>query len=485
MYFRCKGECMKNLGKVEEKIEKTTTKRDFGDDDKREKKMSTAQKLLPILIISCVALVIALGASLIAFYQLKKTDEQSSKTLESVYSSSYYSMVDSVNSLQVNADKFETLASSNAQRSVLKDMEQDCAHIIAGLSVLPIDAENSNSAIKFFNQVSGMCEAYITAIDKGESLTSEQILLVDKAEYALSIIKSKLNTHNDLVRKGDYEFIAAGVFDDKGVTQFSSSIGDLTASEVDYPTMIFDGPFSAALESKVVKGLSDNEITQEDAATYLKDVVYAGQDVDVEYLQETNGEFVTYDFKVIKDKIDYYAQITKRQGLLLTLSGYAVGQEPNISSEKAQELAEAFADNVGFGKLTTTWLEVDKNIAYVNLAPTQGDVVLYPDLVKVKVDMYTQSIVGFEAKNYAFNHIERNFEINITAAEAEKELGFDYIILNTRKAIIPLEDETEAVTYEFACDRINGLYYYYVDANTGKLVKILKVVDSNGTPLLV
>ncbi len=476
---------MKSSGKIEEKIEKTTTRRDLGEDDKREKKMSTAQKLLPILIISCVALLIALGAVLIAFYQLKKTDEQSSKTLESVYSSSYYSMVDSVNNLQVNADKFETLASSSSQRSVLKDMEQDCAYIVAGLSVLPIDAENSNSAIKFFNQVSGMCEAYITAIDKGESLTNEQLLLVDKAEYALSIIKSKLNTHNELVRKGDYEFIAVGVFDDEGVTQFSSSIGDLTANEVDYPTMIFDGPFSAALENKKIMGLSNEEISKDHAYNYLKDTVYKDQNVTIEYLQETNGEFATYDFKVTREKVDYYAQVTKRQGLLLTLSGYAVAQEPNISSEKAQELAENFAKQIGFGELTTTWLEVKENIAYINLAPTQDDVVLYPDLVKVKVDMYAQSIIGFESKNYAYNHIERDFEITISIDEAEKELGFDYIVLNTRKAIIPLEDDTEVVTYEFACDRINGLYYYYIDANTGKLVQILKVVDSNGTPLLV
>ena len=476
---------MKSSNKIEEKIEKTTTKRDLGEDNKREKKMSTAQKMLPILIIGCVALAIALGATLIAFYQLKKTDEQSSKTLESVYSSSYYSMVDSVNNLQVNADKFETVTSSSSQRSILKDMEQDCAYIVAGLSVLPIDAENSNSAIKFFNQISGMCEAYITTIDKGESLTSEQLVLVDKAEYALSIIKSKLNTHNELVRKGDYEFINVGVFDDEGVTQFSSSIGDLTANEVDYPTMIFDGPFSASLENKKINGLSEQEITQEEALDYVKNTVYKDQDVGVSYLRETNGDFVTYDFKIVKDDVEYYAQVTKRQGLLLTLSGYAITEEPNISSEKAQELAKSFANQVGFGELTTTWVEVKDNVAYINLAPTQEGVVLYPDLVKVKVDMYTQNIIGFEAKNYAFNHVERTFTTSITLEQAEKELGFDYVVLNTRKAIIALENDIEVAVYEFACERIGGLYYYYVDANTGNIVEILKVVDSNGTPLLV
>ena len=471
--------------KIEEKIEKTTTKRDLGEDTKREKKMSTAQKMVPILITSLVVLAIALGATLIAFFQLKKTDEQSSSTLESVYSSSYYSMVDSVNNLQVNADKFETVTTSSAQRGLLRDMEQDCAYIVAGLSVLPIDAENSNSAIKFFNQVSGMCEAYINTIDKGESLSTEQLLLVDKAEYALSIIKSKLNTHNDMVRKGDYEFISVSVFNDEGVTQFSNSIGDLTANEVDYPTMIFDGPFSDSLENKQIRGLSEEEITKEQAQDYLKNTVYQDQDVKIEYVNETNGDFVTYDFKVTKEDKEFMAQVTKRQGVLLTLLGYAETGDANISSEKAQDLAIEFASRVGFDNMLTTWLEVKENVAYINLAPTQDGVVLYPDLVKVKVDMFNQDIIGFEAKNYAFNHIKRTFETSITLAEAEEKLGFDYIVLNTRKAIIALENDIEVAVYEFACDRIGGLYYYYVDANTGELVQILKVVDSNGTPLLV
>ena len=202
-------------------------------------------------------------------------------------------------------------------------------------------------------------------------------------------------------------------------------------------------------------------------------------------MNETTNDFVTYDFKVTRNDIDYYAQVTKRQGVLLTLSGYAIPEEPNILSEKAQELAISFAKKIGFGDLVATWVEVKENIAYINLAPTQDNVILYPDLIKVKVDMFAQNIIGFEAQNYAFNHRSRTITKSVTQADAEKQLGIDYKVLNTRLAVIPLEDETEVVAYEFACDRINGLYYYYVDANTGNIVKILKVVDSNGTPLLV
>ena len=51
---------MKNGDMIEERIEKTTTKRDLGEENTREKKMSTAQKMVPILIIVSVVLLIAL-----------------------------------------------------------------------------------------------------------------------------------------------------------------------------------------------------------------------------------------------------------------------------------------------------------------------------------------------------------------------------------------------------------------------------------------
>ena len=174
--------------------------------------------------------------------------------------------------------------------------------------------------------------------------------------------------------------------------------------------------------------------------------------------------------------MEYTAQVTKRQGLLLTLCGYAETEEPNISNERAKQFAEEFANGIGFENMITTWMEVKDNIAYINLAPMQDGVVLYPDLVKVKVDMYKQNIVGFEAKNYAFNHVARNFEFKIGVSEAEQKLGFDYVVLNKRKAIIALEGDVEVAVHEFACERINGLYYYYIDANDGDIVKILKVV---------
>ena len=131
------------------------------------------------------------------------------------------------------------------------------------------------------------------------------------------------------------------------------------------------------------------------------------------------------------------------------------------------------------------WLETHENVAYINLAPVKNDIILYPDLVKVKVDLTAQEIIGFEAVNYALNHVERQANFTVEESDAEKLLGFDYEILKVTKAIIRLDSGKEVATYEFMVDRIDGTYFYYIDANTNEIAKTLKVVSMKGVQKLI
>jgi len=478
----------KSKGVVDRKIENVTTKKENlpPEEEKREKKLSKAQKALPVLIVISVSLAIILLATLIAFFQLKKDDKQNSDTLEAVYASSYFSMVDGINNLQVDSAKFETLENISSQRKSLKDMEQDCGYVLAGLSVLPIEAENCMSATKFFNQIDGMCEAYINALDKGESLTSEQISLVTEMSFVLGQIKEQFNTHNSMVNKVGYSFIDASVFNSKGVNEFSNTLGSLKSDEVDYPTMIFDGPFSASLEDKEVKGLSKTEVSLEEVENYIKNNVFYGvENIKLKYKGETNGDFVTYDYEVKANNVEYDVQVTKREGKLLTLNGYVEKQETVLSKESAIEMAEKFATRLGYENMNAVWYESKENIAYINLAPIINGVIFYPDLAKVKVDLGSQIILGFEGQNYCFNHIEREVFKTLSKTDAEKIITGDFKILNTNLALIPLDSGKEMVCYEIVCEGIDGIYYFYINANNGNVEDNLKVVEQDGVEVLI
>ncbi len=454
-------------------------------EDKQTKQKSNAQKAMPVMIVIIVALLVILTCVLIAYYQVYKSGKQNANILEGVYTSSYYSMVDNINNLAVDISKYSTLSTKQAKLNTLNDMRGDCNYVLAGLSVLPINEENVVSATKFFNQIDGLCEAYTNKLNKNETLTQEEELMFDKIGLVLGEIKQKFNTQNEGMYDTNFNFIDASIFDNTGMNELSTSLGDLTSASIEYPAMIFDGPFSTALETRVVKGLSKTEITKEDAQKYLKDKVYKNRKAEITYKNETNGDIATFDFEIILEGKKYNAQVSKRGGLLITLSSYAEGGDPIMKGEQAVEMAKTFANNIGFENMEAVWLEIHENVAYINLAPNMNDVIMYPDLVKVKVDLTGQDIIGFEAVNYALNHVSRNPEFNVSVEDAEKLLGFDYEILKTTKTVIKLDTGKEIAAYEFMAERIDGLYYYYIDANTKEIAKTMKVVSIKGVQKLI
>lgn len=455
------------------------------NNDNKTKKKSNAQKVLPWMIVAIVGLLVILTCVLIAYYQVYSSSKQNANILEGVYSSSYYSMVDNVNNLSVDLSKYSTLSSNQTKLRTMQDMMTDCNYILAGLSILPIDEENVVSATKFFNQINGVCEAYIKKINRGEKLSIDDELLFDKIAMVVGEIKSNFNEQNYGMYDTGFNFVDASVFDDTGMNELSAGMGDLTNGSIEYPAMIFDGPFSAALETSVVKGLPETEISREEATSYLKDTVYKNRDMEIAFVKETNGDIATYDFDIEIDGKIFDAQVSKRGGLLITLSGYAESGDAIMSVNQAKEMAKTFANNIGFESMTAVWQEVHQNVAYINLAPTINDVIMYPDLVKVKIDLTAQEIIGFEAVNYALNHVDRIFENNLTESECEKDLGFDYEIIQTNKCIIRLDSGKEISVYEFVTERIDGVYFYYINANTGEIAKTLKLVNIENVEKLI
>ena len=475
---------MKNKKIISEEFNDKNSTSNVNENNKTKKK-SNAQKALGPLIVSVVSLIILLMCVLIAYYQVYYSGQQNANILEGVYSSSYYSMVDNVNNLSVDLSKYSTLSTNAAKRDTLQDMMVDCNYIIAGLSILPIEEQNVVSATKFFNQVNGVCEACLSQLSESNNLTLEQELLFDKIGLVVEKIKSNFNEQNYGVNESGFSFVDASIFDDVGMNELSAGMGDLTDSNIEYPSMIFDGPFSSALETTRVVGLKGENVSIAAAQEYLQDKVYKNRDVKISYIKETQGDISTFDFEVVVEGKRFNAQVSEKGCLLITLSGYAEAGDSIVSREQAGEMAKNFANNIGFENMQTVWLEQVENVAYVNLAPMQEDVILYPDLVKVKVDLTAQDIIGFEAVNYAFNHVKRNCEFNASIQSAENLLGFDYEIVKTSKAIIRLDSGIEVAAYEFITERIDGDYFYYIDANVPKILKVMKLVNVQDVEKLI
>ncbi|MBQ8431193.1 MAG: germination protein YpeB, partial [Clostridia bacterium] len=96
-----------------------------------------------------------------------------------------------------------------------------------------------------------------------------------------------------------------------------------------------------------------------------------------------------------------------------------------------------------------------------------------------------ERVLGFEAQNYCFNHTKRNLKETITENQARNVIEGDFKIESVELALIALDNDKEVLTYELRCEGLDGLYYFYVNANDSAVEEILKVVDQQGSSLLI
>ena len=133
---------------------------------------------------------------------------------------------------------------------------------------------------------------------------------------------------------------------------------------------------------------------------------------------------------------------------------------------------------VGFENLEPVWVSENGTTCNINFCYIEDGVVIYPDMVKVKVCEERGIVTGAEAMSYVLNHSQRDIAgATITEAQAQSAIDGRIDVTSSRLAVIPLNGE-EKLCYEFAGTFDGSDYFVYVDAQTGDEVQVLTVVGT-------
>jgi germination protein YpeB len=125
-------------------------------------------------------------------------------------------------------------------------------------------------------------------------------------------------------------------------------------------------------------------------------------------------------------------------------------------------------------------------MAIINLAPVEQGVVLYPDLIKVWIDISTGEAVGLDANNYLMSHKPRDLkEPTLDAAAAREKATPSLVVSDTRLALIPLETGEEKLCWEFTGKIEDRDYIIYINAETGQEEDILIIQHTNDGELVM
>ena len=253
----------------------------------------------------------------------------------------------------------------------------------------------------------------------------------------------------------------------------------------EYTGLIYDGAFSEHLISTEKKGLTGDEIDEETAKMKVEEFI--GKD-KIKNIQNNgyveNGDIPAYRFGVrLNDEQEIGISISKKGGhIVYLISNRNVG-EVQLDEQEAMAKAKEYLTNKGFNDMQETYYMKQDGFITINYAYKQDDVLIYADLIKVKVALDNGEIIGLETTGYLNNHYDRVIPTaKITMEFARKNISTKAQITSEGLAIIPTEWKTEKFCYEFKGKIEDIDFIAYINAETGEEEDILIVTNTeNGT----
>ncbi len=272
-----------------------------------------------------------------------------------------------------------------------------------------------------------------------------------------------------------------------GHTLADSSYQTVESDFPELPSLIYDGPFSEHIAGRTPAMLEGREdVTQDEAR------LAAARFLDLKpelftLVSAGSGRLPTYSFSAMVDGGELYVEVTRRGGLVVELLHSRPVESAALSREEAVAAAAAFLTSRGYPNMTESYFIDQGNVLTINYAAQQGEVLCYPDLVKVSVALDNGRVVGFESEGYLMNHTLRDLPRSpVSLGKAQAALSPELDILSHRLALIPTGGEYEVLTHEFKCQSADGRHVLvYINAQTGQEEKILILLEDESGTLVI
>ena len=452
----------------------------------RDKLLDFKRRLSDRKMYSVVIVLIAAVAAW-GIYQYKRAADLRQE-LDNQYNRAFFEMVSYVNNVESLLAKSMVSTTTDRTAITLQEDWRQAGLAQTNLGQLPVSQPVLASTSKFLTQVSDLSLSLDNQNIRGKSLSKEQQDLLKKLyKYSVSLNKSLQELQDDLnagrLRWGELANKGTRLFSKTKPGEMMKKIEAVGENFNDYPTLIYDGPFSDHMTTAKARGLTGEEIDAE-AARKRQRNSSEGQDSGSDRMgQNDNGPIKTFDFEVkLKDAAEdetVYISVTRKGGHINWMLNNRAVNEEKLDMDKAKAAGIKFLKEKGFDSMEDTYYLKEDNTATINYAYRQDDVTMYPDLIKLKIALDNGEVIGMEAKSYLTNHTERDIpEPSITMEEAREKINSNMKVYSSGLAYIPTEYKKEIFCYEFKGKLDDRDFIVYINALTGEEEDILMIVNT-------
>ncbi len=403
--------------------------------------------------------------------------------LENNYQQSLNELSETMDSIETNLTKSVYSNSDKMLFEISSDLYSQCNEAKDALSRLPVGQMNLSSTYKFISQAGDYATYIAQKAASGEKISDEEHKNLSKMLSYASQLNESIGSMVSVCNNGGQ--ITASNVKNKSNIKVNSLSNDMSTAEnafKDYPTLLYDGPFADAVLNREPAMLKNSEnYSKEDAVDIA--ALAMGCEIDqVSFSNEDDGNMPCYVFTYGQKTIG----ITKSGGYVAYMLYGGKITKSSITEKNAINIGKKYLEKLGFDNMSDTYYMTDNNICLINFAYTKNNVTYYSDLIKVGVSLNDGKVVSMEAQGYLTNHRNRaDFKTSKKASELQKNISPYLKVMNIKNCVIPKDNGTEAMCYEYHCEstETNEEVLIYVNTSTGAEENILLLLYSDGGTL--
>ncbi len=409
--------------------------------------------------------------------------EQYRLALQNQYSAALSELDSRMSVIRDTLNKAEYAYSAKKISSYAAELYSGAELAKAAMARLPDGGGQLGSVYKFLSQVGNFALSVSKSVIAGNSVTSEQLDALRSLTRTAKTVSAALEKAHINLDKPDAwgEEISALVADSLEDGALAASLTEMEEDLSDYPTLIYDGPYSDHILQKEPEMLKGKEAVSADDA--LKAAIKITEDSEVlRHSDEVRGKIDTLVFSGKTATVG----ITELGGYPIYMRKSRVVSETRLDYTQALAKAKAFMLSNGYNNMLDTYYFTDEGICVINFAYLDGQTLCYTDLIKVGVAMDNGEILLFEASGYITNHTERAFAAPVhTVDEAEKRVSSELKIENRAMVLIPTSGGGEVRCFELLCRAEEGeAILIYINVATLEDEQVFILLESDGGTLV-
>lgn len=387
-----------------------------------------------------------------------------------------------MNDIDLNLQKCMYASGAQMLSDVSSKLWRSSASAKESLSEITDGNTDVSGVYKFLSQVGEYTLSLNEKIASGEELSAEESENLSKLKKYSEQLSKNVNYLVEQNESGglDFEEVKSTLEGEgSGKLYLGDELNDANQSMQDYPTLIYDGPFSDNIERKTSRLVENlEEVSQKDAQKKAAEFLGINED-ELYFLSKTDSNLSNYTFY----NSDTTVCVTQKGGLVCSVLSSDYAGESVISQEDAVKKATEYLKKHGYKKIKESYYSTADGICTVNFSYYENGVTFYTDLIKVSVALDTGKITAFDTTGYLMNHTKRDIPENpkYTLESAQKFLKKSFRLISSAKAFIPTESGGEIYVYEYHCEADDGQeILVYLDSQTGEEKDILLLLYSDG-----